>query len=69
MKRIVLTVLLSLALVFGMAAVSCDNGVEPDIGDKELDDKVDGRFQNSEGHPGGILDGGNGKFKLDDIFP
>ena len=62
--KMVLTVLLSLALVFSMAAVSCDNGVAPDIGDKELDGQITG-FD----HPGGVLSGGDDKFDLEKLFP
>jgi hypothetical protein len=65
MKGIALTVLFSLALVFGMAAVSCDNGAAPDIGDKEMDERIMENMKGNKEHPGGVF---NDQFDIDMIF-
>ena len=68
MKGIVLTVLLSLVLVFAMSAVSCDNGAAPDIGDKEVDEQVMDNMQSKKGHPGGVLGGKTKEIDLGTVF-
>ena len=61
--KLILTVLFSLLLVFGI--VSCDNGVYPDYGDKELDKDIPPGL----GRPPAIIGGGEDAFSLDNIFP
>ena len=69
MKGIVLTV--CLALVFGIVAVSCDNGVAPDdYGDKELlvkyarpTDHPGSIFDTDNNNLGGIFEGNNSAFQ------